>query len=150
VSAGLLSLVSACAAGPVTVAVPDLTALEARVCTRLVAHLPERVDSASRRQTEPSSAVVAAWGESPIVLRCGVPLPPGFDEFALCQETNGVGWYVPERRLTGTPESITMTTIDRSVNIEVTLPPEHWPPAIAMVDLAPAIRRYVDQTDACV
>jgi hypothetical protein len=108
------------------------------------------VASAPRRKVDPADAPAAAWGDPPIVLRCGVAMPDSFDEFALCQETNGVGWFVPEEQMTGEQDSLTMTTVDRAVNVAVTLPREHWPPAIAMVDLAPAIKRYVEQTDPCV
>ena len=43
-----------------------------------------------------------------------------------------------------------MTTIGRAVSVEVTLPPEHWPPAAAMVNLADAINKTVEETDPCV
>jgi len=129
---------------------PELAPAAAGTCADLVGALPSTVDSASRRDVEPSGAPAAAWGDPAILLRCGVAMPESFDEFATCQETDGVGWFIPEEQMTGEGESITMTTIDRAVNIEVTLPPEHWPPANAMVDLAPAIKRYVEQTDPCV
>jgi hypothetical protein len=43
-----------------------------------------------------------------------------------------------------------MITIGRVVNVEVSLPPEHWPPAAAMVDLAESIKKTVEETDPCV
>ncbi len=108
------------------------------------------MDGAEQRTVEPAGGQAAAWGDPAIVLRCGVRMPESFDRFAACQETNGVGWFIPEEQMTGAPESITMTTIGRSVNVEVSLPPEHWPPAAAMVDLAPAIKKTVAETDPCV
>ena len=149
--AALLGVLAAgCGGGSVRVGTPELTGAAARTCGDLVEGLPATVDSGQRREVEPPGAPAAAWGDPAIVLRCGVAMPRSFDEFAACQETDGVGWYIPESQLTGSPDAITMTTIDRAVNVEVTLPPEHWPPANAMVDLAPAIKRYVEQTDPCV
>ncbi len=49
-------------------------------------------------------------------------MPEEFDDFATCHETNGVGWFIPDEQVTGSPEPITMTTIGRDVNIEVALP----------------------------
>ena len=43
-----------------------------------------------------------------------------------------------------------MTTIGRAVNVEVSLPRDYWPPAAAMVDLAPAIKKTVPETHPCV
>ena len=84
------------------------------------------------------------------MLRCGVPMPRGFTRFATCQEADGVGWFIPEKQMTGQPEAITMTTIGRAVNVEVSLPKEHWPPAAAMVNLAAAIKRTDPEVHPCV
>ncbi len=143
-------LVAGCGGGAVEVEAPHLAADSARTCSALVKALPSMVDEAEQRTVEPADAPAAAWGDPAIVLRCGVPMPGSFDEFATCQETNGVGWFIPEEQMTGSPETITMTTIGRAVNVEVTLPPEHWPPAAAMVDLAPAIKKTVAETKPCV
>jgi hypothetical protein len=148
--AGLGLLVSACGNGPVEVETPDLEGEAARTCEALLDALPATVDGVERRDVEPAGTPAAAWGDPAIVLRCGVPMPEDFDEFAACQETEGVGWFIPEEQLTGDREQITMTTIGRAVNVEVSLPEEHWPPANAMVDLAPAINATVEETSPCV
>jgi hypothetical protein len=151
--AALLLLVSGCggrAGGDVVVEVPELTAGERRTCADLVAALPATVDGAQRRDVAPVDAPGAAWGDPPIVLRCGVTDPEGFDDFATCHQTNGVGWYVPEEQVTGFPEPVTMTTIGRDVNVEVSLPVEHFPPAAAMVDLAAAVKATTTLADPCV
>jgi hypothetical protein len=143
-------LLSACSGGAVEVETPDLDGEAARTCEALLDALPATVDGAERRDVEPPGAPAAAWGDPAIVLRCGVPMPEDFDEFATCHETQGVGWFIPEEQLTGRAEDITMTTIGRAVNIEVSLPVENWPPANAMVDLAAAIDETVEETDPCV
>ena len=129
---------------------PGLDAGADRECSALVKALPASIDGAGRRDVEPAGSPAAAWGDPPIVLRCGVSMPKAFDEFAACQETNGVGWFIPEEQMTGEARSITMTTIGRDVNVQVILPPEHWPPANAMVDLAPAIKKTTEETRPCV
>jgi len=144
------AVLAAGCSGPVEVETPAVTGKEAGTCAALVEALPGSVDDAEQRTVEPSDAPAAAWGDPPIVLRCGVPKPEEFDEFSTCQETDDVGWFIPDDQMTGRPEAITMTTIGRSVNVEVTLPPEHWPPAAAMVDLAPAIKETVPEIDPCV
>jgi hypothetical protein len=127
-----------------------LDARTERICDELLEALPTTVDGAERRELRPADAPAAAWGDPAIVLRCGIARPPGLDEFATCQEADGVGWYVPEKQITGQPRPITMTTIGRAVFVQVSLPEEHWPPAAAMVDLAPAVREAVPQLAPCV
>jgi hypothetical protein len=147
---GVGLVVSACG-GPLQVDTPRLSGQAARTCSALVHALPATVDSGRRRAVETSGAPAsAAWGDPAIVLRCGVPMPRQFDRFATCQEANGVGWFIPQAQMTGSPESITMTTIGRAVNVEVSLPRDYWPPAAAMVDLAPAIKKTVPETHPCV
>jgi hypothetical protein len=143
-------LLAGCGGGAVEVDAPELSGEAARTCTSLVDALPSTVDGAGQRTVEPSGAPAAAWGDPAIVLRCGVAMPDEFDDFATCQETNGVGWFIPEEQMTGAAEEITMTTIGRVVNVEVVLPSEHWPPAAAMVDLAESIKMTVEETDPCV
>ena len=91
----------------------------------------------------------AAWGNPAIVLRCGVPRPRGFDEFAVCHETNGVGWFVPEEQIEDQGADVVMTTIGFEQNVEVRLPAEYRPPAAAMVDVAEAVKRSIRQVKPC-
>jgi hypothetical protein len=149
-SLGTLTLLGAACGGPVAVDAPDLTVPEQRTCSELIAALPESVDGAEQRDVEPARGPTAAWGDPAIVLRCGVETPEGFDDYATCHETNGVGWFIPEEQMTGSPEPITMTTIGRDVSIEVSLPVEHFPPAGAMVDLAEAIKATTELVAPCV
>lgn len=136
--------------GPVEIDVPELDSTAQATCSELVAALPDRVDGAERTEVEPADAPAAAWGDPPIVLRCGVPMPEEFDDYSTCQETNDIGWFIPDSQMTGSATEITMTTIGRDVNIEVRLPEEHWPPADAMVDLSAAIEQTTQELDPCV
>ena len=91
----------------------------------------------------------AAWGDPAILLRCGVGRPASFDELSSCQITNDVAWYIPEEQIVGGPVDIVMTTIGRSVDVEVRLPAEYFPPANAMVDLADAVTESTTETEPC-
>ena len=149
----VLALTAACSSdGVVTVegvGKGDVSAADATACVELRDALPEKVDGLQRRPVAPEGAYAAAWGSSPVVLRCGVDEPAGFDEYSTCQITNGVAWFIPDDQITGEPVDIVMTTVGRSPVIEVRLPAEHFPPANAMVDLAPAIKQTTRKTATC-
>ncbi len=114
-----------------------------------MAALPDEVADQPRREVEPAGGTVAAWGDPAIELRCGVGTPDGFDELSTCQVADGVGWFIPEEQITGEPTDIVMTTVDRTPRVEVRLPEAYFPPAAAMVDLAPSIKRTIPQDDPC-
>jgi hypothetical protein len=148
-----LCLPAACSSeDPVTVegvTGSDLTAADTTSCARLRDALPDVVDGLQRRPVRPEGSYAAAWGASPVVLRCGVQEPKEFDEYSSCQITDGVAWFIPDDQITGEPVDITMTTVGRSPVVEVRLPAEHFPPANAMVDLAPAIKETTRRTATC-
>ena len=148
VSAALL-LVAACS-GPLSLDAPSLSGADARACRALVRALPAKVADLPRVDADPGHGYGAAWGDPAIELRCGVPRPRGFDAFSACQTTNGVDWFIPESQQTGKPEDIVMTTVGRAQNIEVRVPADYWPPATAMVDLAPAVKRTLREVRPCV
>jgi hypothetical protein len=139
-----------CSPGTVEVESPDLEGADATACARLVDALPDSVSDESRRAVEPEDAYGAAWGDPAIVLRCGVPMPAAFDDFAACQVTNGVGWFVPEAQFEDQQADVVMTTIGRAQNVQVVLPAEYRPPAAAMVDLADAIKESIREVRPCV
>jgi hypothetical protein len=144
-----LGVLLGCSGGAVFVDAPAVTGESARACSRLIAAVPETVADQSRRKVERSAGFAAAWGDPPIVLRCGVGRPSGFDELATCQVANGVAWFIPEDQVTGEPTEVVMTSVDRRPRVEVRLPEELFPPAAAMVNLAPALKRTTVRTDAC-
>jgi Protein of unknown function (DUF3515) len=145
----LVLWVSACAPGPVEVAAPEQSEPTTRACEELVDALPDEVDGVERREVEPDTGTTAGWGDPAIVLHCGVPEPPGFNELSACQITNGVAWWIPDEQITGQAVDIVMTTIGRSPGVEVSIPAEHFPPAETMVDLAGAVRQHSTQVKRC-
>jgi hypothetical protein len=143
-----LLLLSACS-DTVRVQTPVPTGAAVGICRSLVRSLPGSVADQPRRTVDDRGGYAAAWGDPPIVMRCGVPRPRGFDKFATCQVANGVGWFIPESQIVGRPVDVLMTTVGRRVNVEVAVPSEYFPPATAMVDLAAAVRRADPEVRPC-
>jgi Protein of unknown function (DUF3515) len=146
----LALLTAGCSPGGVHLDSPTLSGVNARACKALVDALPQSVSDQKRRKVDPKDGYGAAWGDPAIVLTCGVPKPKGLTKFATCQVTDKVGWYIPEREMTGSATDITMTTIGRAQNVEVRIPAAYFPPAATMVDLAPAIKKAIRDVKLCV
>ncbi|TDD65962.1 DUF3515 domain-containing protein [Jiangella aurantiaca] len=106
----------------------------ADVCTALQDALPDTVDDAVRRDVDPSSEYVAAWGQPPIVLRCGVPMPASYRPDAQLFDVDGVGWLADEGE-----GGIFFTAVDREILVEVAVPDDYAPEANVLADLATAI-----------
>ena len=119
----------------------------ARSCTALLEALPSSVSDQKARQVHDAGGYAAAWGDPPIVLRCGVQRPAAMDRFASCQVVNGVGWFIPESQSSDAP--VTLTTMDRAVFVQVRIPRDYFPPAATMVDLGPAVRRTLPPGHPC-
>jgi len=141
--------VAGCSSDAVEVEAPEPSGAAATACQELVDALPDRVDGAQRREVEPDTGTAAAWGDPPIVLRCGVPKPAGFDELSTCQITNGVAWFIPDEQITGRAVDIVMTTVGRSPDVEVTIPADYFPPADTMVDVADAVKENTVRVARC-
>ncbi len=145
--AAALLVLGACGGGPVEVTASAPRPEDADACRRLVSDLPGQVaDQPSREVSEPSYA--AAWGDPAIVLVCGVPTPPGFDEVAVCTTVDGVDWFIPDEDLVP-GRDLTMTTVNRSVHVEVRLPASLAPPAATLADLAEAVQQGSQRTGRC-
>ena len=85
-------------------------------CSALDAALPMVLDGAQRRELAAAEPGVAAWGDPPIVLRCGIDDPTDLTCSASLDLINGVSWLV----LTESG-STTYVAVDRSVRIALTL-----------------------------
>jgi hypothetical protein len=108
---------SAAALPAVRVAAPPASASAARSCPAFLAAVPLTLDDLAARPVDSSSPYVAAWGEPPVLLRCGVPRPRAFVVGVETIVVNGVAWYPePHGRTT------VWTAVDRPVYIEATVP----------------------------
>ena len=138
-------LVAACSAGPVEVTATSPSGAAARECAALVAALPDVVADQERRDVSPEDAPAAAWGEPPIVLRCGVPKPAGLRPESPCFVVNDVGWFADEE-----PDRVVFTTIGRSTYVEMVVPNEYSPQANALPPVAAAIQAATSELRPCV
>jgi hypothetical protein len=136
--AGLAAGLAACGYGPVDV--PDSTPLPGTqdACAALLATLPDTVADAVRREVAPATAGVAAWGQPPVILRCGVPAPTGADPTTALLDVDGVEW-LPVPGQGGT----FFTTVGRAVDVEVAVPDDYAPEADVLADLGRAVREAV-------
>ena len=152
----LVLALAGCGTDAVPVDRPPLAPDDERACSELVESLPDTLAGLERREVEPASAPAAAYGDPALTVVCGGPMPPGFDEFAECQEVGGVGWYIPPDQVTDpTREPFTDATLG-SVHVDpvvaVTVPAEYRPEGLAAAqsELAPYVLEHLTRTDRCV
>ena len=105
-------------------------------CARLADELPDELDGRERLDTVPTSPRTAAWGDPPVVLRCGVERPPGLRGSEVT-EVDGVGWVLAER-----PAAYVFTTVGLPTYVEVSVPDAtpRTRAANPLVDLADPLR----------
>ena len=134
---GLTLLLAGCSqAVAITPPAPDPTA--AAACAKLAAALPATVAGQDRRDTAPDSDLTAAWGDPPIVLRCGVARPTGLTQTAQVTSIDGVDWY-PQERTAG----YVFTTSGRVAYVELAVPSTYGSQAGGLPDLGAAITAAV-------
>jgi hypothetical protein len=98
---------------------------EAAECVAAAAAWPQTVAHRERRETSADSAAVAAWGDPPVVARCGLTPPsPTTDD---CLQVSGVDWVV--HRLS---DGVRFTTYGREPAIEVLVPSELAPESLVL------------------
>lgn len=132
---------------------PDGVAAEQ--CKQLISQLPDHVAGQEARSVQPAYTPAGAWGDPPIVLRCGVAKPASLRPDSSCFVVNDVGWLAEQddQPVTGSEPvdgELVFTTIGRSAYVEVTVPSDYQPAADALVDLAGAIKAATDDVRPCV
>jgi Protein of unknown function (DUF3515) len=120
------------------------TGAAADACHALLERTPDQVGGADSRPVQPADSLAAAWGDPPIVLRCGVPKPAALRPSSHCTEINGVGWFA-ERATRG----YIFTTIGRAAFVEVSVPSAYDPPAAPLIDLAGAVKKAIPERAPC-
>ena len=114
------------------------------LCDMLVADLPIEVAGQDRREVA-QGVPAGAWGEVPVILRCGVPEPDDLEPTSPCYEVEGVGWFEEE-----TAGGRVFTTIGRAANVSVEVPAPVQPAADVLVDLGEAVAKHVPVEQPCV
>ena len=96
---------------------PALSTAGQRSCRELISALPTVLGDRPARPVDSPSPYVVAWGEPPVVLRCGVPRPAAFIRTADTLVISGVTWFAERRGA-----STAWTVVDRPVYVEVVAP----------------------------
>lgn len=104
------------------------------MCAELVARLPERLSNQERRTVEPDTGSAAAWGDPPVVLRCGVAEPAALQPDSPLTEINGITWFAEERS-----KGFVFTSVGLQPRVEVTVPDAYAPEGSVLVQLTPAL-----------
>lgn len=109
-------------------------------CSRLVEHLPNHLDDLNSRLVSPRSPLVHAWGdEHPVVLRCGVPTPSGYNaDSPSTAAVNGVDWFQQV-----SPTQVVWTAVRKSANVELTVPTSYDAQGGFLVEIGAAVAATV-------
>lgn len=102
---------------PLDVDTPEVSAAADAACPGLLGGLPLTLGGSPARPVRSAAPYAAAWGEPPIVLRCGVPRPATLREDSSLFGLNGVAWLSEPG-----PDATVWTAVDRSVYVEVSVP----------------------------
>jgi hypothetical protein len=128
-------LVASCQAGQLRVDAYPTDERSERDCEALLADPPATVAGQPHRMV--AGRVAAAWGDPPIILRCGVEKPAALKPNSVCHDINGVGWLADEQS-----DGWLFTTIGRRYFVSVEVPEDHEPAADALADLADVVARH--------
>ncbi len=112
-------------------------------CRALIADVPQRVSGQDDREV--TDQVAAAWGDPPIILRCGVERPAALEPSSPCFTVRDVGWLAET-----TADGYLFTTIGRRFHVSVEVPKTYDPAADALADLASSVKKHDPLTDPCV
>lgn len=111
-------------------------------CRAVGSYWPTLVGPAEPRETAVDSVTVAAWGDPPIIARCGA-VPPGPTKEA-CLDIEGVDWIVSEL-----DDGVAFTTYGRRPAIEVLVPDSYETPPLLLPAFGPAAMVIEQGPDRC-
>ena len=112
-----------------------------KACAALLAAVPEELDpGVTRRPVTGDATRTAAWGEPPITLRCGVPLP---DQGQTPLVINGLAFVTKE-----TGDTVLYTTQARSVNVALEIPTAYENQGDVVIPLVEPILRTLPEPEA--
>jgi hypothetical protein len=104
--------------GSPRVEVTAVPTASAAACARFAERLPKTLGGDVRlRGTTPADPHVAAYGDPPIVLRCGAPATKAFKTGDPLLTVNGVSWFYEQRG-----DVVVWSLPKAFVNVEVTIP----------------------------
>ncbi len=112
-------------------------------CKGLFADRPLKVAGQENRMVKGGNA--SAWGDPPIILRCGVEKPADLGPASRCDMVDDVGWFSES-----TSDGYLFTTIGREFYVSVEVPHDYAPEADALADLADSVARHDPVKKPCV
>jgi Protein of unknown function (DUF3515) len=118
---------------PVAMPAPTLAARPATICRALTAKLPAAVRDLSRRPVTAGPEQNAAYGDPALTVACAVPsapFPPTDDVWVV----NRVCWHATERA-----DAVLLTTVDREVPVQATVPRAYEQPLQWIAPIADTI-----------
>ncbi len=139
---GVVLVLGGCA-GTLSVDSPSLDGPAARQCAELGGAAPSSVSGAEGVEVD-TRGVALAWGDPPVVLRCGVAVPDALRPTSRCERVDGVDWFAQPAE-----DGYRFSTVGRPTTVELFVPYEYEPAGDALVDLAGAVRSTVPQRDPC-
>ena len=111
-------------------------------CTEAASRWPETVSGKGRVETTADSPAVAAWGDPPVIARCGLAaLAPTTQE---CLAVDGVDWVVRELS-----DGAAFTTFGRDPAIEVLVPDAYAPEPLLLPAFGEAARSLPENGRTC-
>jgi hypothetical protein len=135
----LVLLLAGCSGAVKTTLPPDAAD---PACAGVVGALPKTLLGQGRRDTDPKSPALAAWGDPPIIVRCGVPTPgPTTDQ---CTAVNGIDWVAQPLK-----DGYAFTTYGRSPAVQVLVPRHYAPETFALTGLSAAVGRITQGAHRC-
>lgn len=143
----LLLLATGCGSIRVEGDGPDAPRARA-ACRDLVEALPERLDDLERAATS-GNEYAAAWGDPPVVLRCGVAEPAELTPVSRCERVGDVDWFAPEAQSEDQSSAVVLTTVGRDPRVELYVPASRRPPAGLLTDLADAVKQTTRELEPC-
>jgi hypothetical protein len=135
-------LLAACQGGTVHVDAYPTTERSALDCAAMFADLPQTV--ADQRRLLVDGKLAGAWGDPPIVLRCGVEKPRQLTPTSTCHEVDGVGWLAEKQS-----DGWLFTTIGRKHYASLEVPSDYEPAADALADIADTVARHLPVVRRC-
>lgn len=111
-------------AGPLSLSAPPHAQDQASACAKVLAKLPVQVDHLSQRvvHTTPETPFVVAWGDPPVVLRCGVDRPTSLHAGSSAQYFSTTGPDGPYFDVSSSGQSQVFTSIDRAAYVSISIP----------------------------
>lgn len=135
-------LAAACQGNAVKVDTYPTTKSSGLDCAAMLSDLPPTVADQPRRLV--ADKLAGAWGDPPIILRCGVEKPVALKPTSECHEVDGVGWLAEQ-----TSDGYVFTTIGRRHYASLEVPSDYEPAANALADIAGTIGKHLPSVRPC-